>query len=423
MRSVVADVPPAQLTQLPPLIPASASAPAAAPVKPARLTSLDAYRGFIMLAMASAGLAFAKVADNHPDSAFWKFLGNQADHEPWVGCAFWDLIQPAFMFMAGAAVPFAYASRKAKGESDGKILWHVAVRSFALVLLGIFLSSSADRVSGHLLVNVLTQIGLGYFFVYLLRGFGWRVQLAALAVVLVGYWLAFALYPLPADLGADSSAGPAPPYLLPGFFAHWDKHANLAADFDVWLLNLLPAYARQPFQFNPGGYATLNFIPSMGTMILGLMAGELLRGPRNGLTKFGLLVAAGGICLVLGQLAGWTVCPIVKRIWTPSWTLYSAGWVLWMLAAFYAVCDLKGWKRWAFPLTVVGMNSIAIYCMSQLIRGPLFGTFLNLVARGWWDPKEWSDGDYGPVVKCAVLLAVLWLACWGMYRRKLFLKI
>src|SRR5207302_7822498 len=113
----------------------------------------------------------------------------------------------------------------------------------------------------------------------------------------------------------------------------------------------------------------------------GLMAGELLRGPKNGAAKLGWLAAAGLACLVLGQIAGWTVCPIVKRIWTPSFAVYSAGWVLWMLAAFYAVCDLKGWKRWAFPLTVVGMNSIAIYLMSQLLRGPIKGTFRNLVGE------------------------------------------
>ena len=412
------------LTDAPPL--ESAAAPKApAPVlvprpleKPARLVSLDAYRGFIMLAMASAGFELWKVARSFPGDRVWDFLAYNTDHVPWVGCGFWDLIQPAFMFMAGVAIPYSYASRKNKGESDGVILFHVAVRSLVLVFLGIFLSSNGSSTPGHLLVNVLTQIGLGYFFVYLLRGSGIRVQLAAAAVILVGYWLWFALFPLPpADFDYKAVGLPETGGYLSGFFAHWDMNTNAAAHLDRRLLNLLPAYAAKPFEYNPGGYQTLNFIPSMATMLLGLMAGELLRGPKDGRAKLGWLVACGSICIIVGQLAGWTVCPIVKRIWTPSWAVYSAGWTLWMLAAFYAVCDLKGWKGWAFPLTVVGMNSIAVYCMSQMLKPAIRGTFRNLAGAGWF------SGTYGPIVQCAVILAALWLASYWMYRRGIFVRI
>ena len=257
-----------------------------------------------------------------PGNPVWDFLAYHTDHVPWVGCGFWDLIQPSFMFMAGVAIPYSYASRKNKGESDAAILFHVAVRSAVLVLLGIFLSSNGSQTPGHLLVNVLTQIGLGYFFVYLLRGCGVRVQLAAAAAVLVGYWLWFALFPLPpADFDYRSVGLPETGGYLSGFFAHWEMNTNAAAHFDRWLLNLLPAYAGKPFEYNPGGYQTLNFIPSMATMLFGLMAGELLRGPKDGRAKLGWLISAGSVCIILGQLAGWTVCPIVKRIWTPSWTV------------------------------------------------------------------------------------------------------
>ncbi len=421
--------------------------------KPERLTSLDAFRGFIMLAMASSsGFALADVAKHFAGNPVWDFVGYHTDHVAWVGCGFWDLIQPAFMFMAGVAIPYSYASRKAKGEPEGKIVFHVALRSLALVLLGVFLSGGG----GHILVNVLSQIGLGYFFVYLLRGRGLKVQLAATAVILVGYWLWFALYPLPpagfdyASVWADSNWQP-----MQGFYAHWEKNANAASAFDVGALNLLPAYhphlisssptfsagvvglmgspmqaplltapALVPtgkFYFNPGGYATLNFIPSMATMIFGLMAGELLRGPKRADVKFVWLIGAGLVCLVVGLILGWTVCPIVKRIWTPSFAVYSGGWVLLMLAAFYAVCDLKGWKRWSFPLAVVGMNSIAIYLMSQLLRGPIKGTFRNLVGE-WW-VEDGLGSLWIPTVQCVVILAVLWLACYWMYRRKLFVRI
>jgi heparan-alpha-glucosaminide N-acetyltransferase len=389
--------------------------------KPARLTSLDAYRGFIMLAMASGGFTLAKVAEHFPGNRYWDFVGYHTDHVAWVGCGFWDLIQPSFMFMAGVAIPYSYASRKNKGESDALILFHVAVRSLVLVLLGIFLSSNGGARPEHLLVNVLTQIGLGYFFVTLLRGRGLIVQLAATAIVLVGYWLWFVLYPLP-PAGFDyQSVGLKDGPYLSGFFAHWEMNTNAAAYFDRWLLNLLPAYRDKPFVFNPGGYQTLNFIPSMATMLFGLMAGELLRGRKSGRVKLAWLVAAGLICLALGLLAGWTLCPIVKRIWTPSWAVYSAGWTFWMLAAFYAICDLNGWKSWAFFLTVVGMNSIAIYCMSQMLKPAIRGTFHNLVGE-WWILR-WIDPIYLPVVQYCVVLTVLWLACYWMYRRGIFVRI
>jgi predicted acyltransferase len=327
------------------------------------------------------------------------------------------------MFMVGVAIPYSHAGRKAKGDSETKIWLHNGLRAVLLVLLGVFLSSNWSEQTNWSFVNVLSQIGLGYVFVCLLRGAGLRVQLAALAATLAGYWLWFALWPVPPS-GLDHAVGlPATTHHLSGFFAHWDRCTNPAAAFDSWFLNLFPR--GKPFVANEEGYVTLNFIPSMGTMILGLMAGELLRGPKSGLAKFGALVAAGSACLLLGCLAGWTVCPIVKKIWTPSWTLYSGGWVLWLLAAFYGLLDLRGWKGWAFPFTVVGMNSIAIYCMSQLLRPWIKNTFhIHIVTplqgrlgTAWW------DGTFGPMVQCAVILAVLWLACWWMYRRGIFLRI
>ncbi|MBL8798305.1 MAG: DUF5009 domain-containing protein, partial [Planctomycetia bacterium] len=161
--------------------PAAPAAPAsegfakfAETVKPGdRLVSLDAYRGFIMIAMASHGLAIPEVvkqmAKNSPDgtvSPFWKALAFHTDHVPWVGCSFWDLIQPSFMFMVGVALPYSYASRLAKGAPAWKIYGHALWRSLLLVLLGVFLSSNWSKQTNWSFVNVLSQIGLGYFFLY-----------------------------------------------------------------------------------------------------------------------------------------------------------------------------------------------------------------------------------------------------------------
>jgi predicted acyltransferase len=387
--------------------------------KPDRLVSLDAYRGFIMLAMASGGLGFTAMVRNpeFADSPLWQGLAFQFDHVPWVGCSFWDLIQPSFMFMVGVALPYSYASRKARGDGERRIFLHTVLRAFLLVALGIFLASNGARQTDFVFTNVLTQIGLGYVFLYFLLGKGPRVQGLAVAGILIGYWLLFLATPVP-------QAGF--PYLtvglkndwphLPGMFAHWDKNTNLAAYFDVWFLNLFPR--PRPFAFSEGGYATLNFVPSLATMILGLMAGELLRRPALApRQKFLRLALAAAACLLAGSVLGETLCPIVKRIWTPSWVLYSAGWTFGMLAVFFAVIDVWGWRGWAFPLVVVGMNSIAMYCMSQLLKPWTRQTLRTHLGQ------EIFQGEYGPVVQSLAVLAVLWVFCWWMYRQKIFVRI
>jgi predicted acyltransferase len=369
--------------------------------------------------MASAGLGLAKVAKSFPDSAVWGFLGYQTDHVPWLGCGFWDLIQPSFMFMVGVAMPYSFASRQAKGHSPLRNGAHVVYRSLVLVLLSIFLVSNHSRQTNFLFTNVLAQIGLGYGVVYLLLGRGWRVQLAVIGGILVGYWLLFALWPLPGpdfDYAAVGvSAKDRADVLLPGFFAHWDKNANFAAWFDRWFLNLFPR--AQPFLFEEGGYATLNFVPSIATMAFGLMAGEWLRGRRSPWRTLAGLAVAGLVFLAVGWLLDAYVCPSVKRIWTPSWAVFSTGWTLLMLAGFYWVIDIQGWRAWAFPLVVVGMNSIVMYCMAQLMKGWVRDSFKTHLGQNLF------DGTYGPIVDSVMVLAVLWLVCLWLYRRKVFVRI
>jgi heparan-alpha-glucosaminide N-acetyltransferase len=388
---------------------------------PPRLVSLDAYRGFIMLAMASSGFAFAQVHKNLKlDTPVWNFLAFQFDHVEWQGCAFWDLIQPSFMFMVGVALPFSFASRTAHGDSYANMLGHAVRRAIILVLLGVFLSSAGPPrdypTTNWIFPNVLAQIGLGYVFVFLLVGRGLLAQLAAVAVILAGYTLYFGMCPAPGPDFDWKAVGVPPGWPhYEGWFAHWDKNSNAAHFFDVWFLNLFPR--GEPFAFNSGGYQTLNFVPSMATMILGLIAGELLVGPLSAVKKFTWLAFAALLCLAVGMAMGETVNPIVKRIWTPSWAVYSAGWTFAMLAAFYGVIDVLGWKWWSFPLVVVGMNSIAMYLMSQQLRGWVRKSMHIHLGKAWF------AGDYGPVVETTAILFVLWVICLWMYRQRIFLRI
>jgi predicted acyltransferase len=406
-----------------------AAHPAASPVfpaiphKPERLTSLDAYRGFIMLVMASAGFGFPQVAKIFKDNLGWQFLGYEFDHVTWTGCSFWDLIQPSFMFMVGVAMPYSFASRAAKGHGPWRNAGHVLWRSFVLVALAVFLTSNRAPHTRFLFTNVLAQIGLGYGIVYLFLGRGVRTQLAAVAVILFFYWLAFALYPVPGpDFDYEAVGVTSAAEQLPGFFAHWTKNTNFAAAFDSWFLNLFPPH---DFRFDTGGYQTLNFIPSIATMLFGLMAGELLRSDQPARAKLRWLLAGGASCLVLGFLLNLTVCPSVKRIWTPSWALFSTGWTFYMLAAFYWIIDFEGHKRWAFPLVVVGMNSIAMYCMSQLMKpwiGQTLRTHYATLENAFGLPAIF-EGAYGPIWLFSATLAVLWLICLWLYRRKIFIRI
>jgi heparan-alpha-glucosaminide N-acetyltransferase len=385
-----------------------------------RLVSLDAYRGAIMLMMASSGLGLAQVARLHPDSGLWRFIGHQTAHAQWAGFTLWDIIQPAFMFMVGVALPWSVANRRARGQSFRSMLAHAFWRALVLVLLAVFLSSAWSRQTVWSFNNVLAQIGLGYPVVFLLVFAKTRTRWIVAFGILFAYWLAFAAYPLPAaDFDWASVGVPADWSFLTGLAAHWEKNANFAAAFDRWFLNLFPR--EKPFVFSSGGYQTLNFIPSIATMIFGLLAGELMRSKMEITRKMKRLVLFGVAGIVAGgaiALAG--LCPIVKRIWTPSWTLYSAGWVTLILAAFVAIVEWRGWKRWTFPFIVVGLNPITLYCMWQLMGGFIRENVQRHIGRHVF---ESFGPEYSPVLERAIVLLVLWLVVLWMYRRKIFLRI
>lgn len=373
-----------------------------------------------MLLMISAGLNIPRVAVSFKESPVWQFLAYQTDHAVWRGCTLWDLIQPSFMFIVGVALPYSLATRKARTTTFWKLFARALWRSFALILLGLFLASTGNRQTNFTFVIVLTQIGLAYPFLWLLAWTSLRTQLIVAGVVLLAYWAAFALYTVPSPDFNYQEVGVSKDWrFFSGFEAHWEKNANVAATFDRWFLNLFPQEKR--FVYNAGGYLTLNFIPSLGTMILGLAAGSVLRSERSGSRKFAWLTIAGLILLLAGML--WDasgLCPMVKRIWTPSFAVFSAGWACLLLAAFYGIIELRGYRRWAFPFVVAGMNSIALYCMSMLMK-PWIRDRLKLhLGRDLFDL---FGSTFAPMVEMAFILLVLWLISFWMYRRKLFLRI
>lgn len=368
-----------------------------------RLDSIDAYRGLAMVLMMGEVLEFCRVSRAVPGSAVWKFLCDHQSHVAWAGCSVHDMIQPSFSFLVGVALPFSLAGRLGRGDSKARTFAHAVWRSFLLVFLGVFLRSRGGSQTYFTFEDTLSQIGLGYPFLFLLGLSSIRVQLTALAVVLAGYWGAFALYHAPG----------------PDFASHWAKNTNLAWAFDVWFLNIFPR--ESPFKYNGGGYSTLSFIPTLGTMIMGLLAGGALRSPRPAWSRV-LGLTAAGVCAFAAGWGLWKlgVCPVVKRIWTPSWTLYSGGICLVVLTVFYMIMDVANVRFWAFPLRVVGMNSIAAYCMAGLFDGFIGRNLTIHLGRA---PFQVLGEAYEPLLHGAAVLLVLWLILFWMYRRRIFLRV
>jgi predicted acyltransferase len=386
-----------------------------------RLKSADVYRGFVMLLMMAEVLSFQSVHEALPESAFWHFMAFNQDHVAWIGCSLHDLIQPSFTFLVGVVLPYSIASRIAKGENSVQMIRHAFWRSFLLIFLGIFLRSQGHTQTNYTFEDTLTQIGLGYGFLFLLGFRSQKIQAIALIIILLGYWVAFALYPLPSPdfnyelVGVDKNWE----HLMQGFMAHWNKNSNLAWAFDTWFLNLFPR--ENPFVANGGGYATLSFIPTLGTMILGLFAGNILHSEKTDAEKLKLFLTYGIGGVILGLFLNYAgVCPNVKRIWTPTWVIFSGGMCYLLLAFFYWTIDVLQKGKYAHWLMVIGMNSIAAYVMAHTVDSYIskqlfthFGSEYNTIL----------GLPYKTLVHGGLVLFFEWLILNWLYKKKIFIKI
>lgn len=407
-----------------------------------RLMSIDAYRGLVMFLMMAELLHLAAVAKGlDGKSEVWNFLAWHQTHVPWAGCTLHDLIQPSFSFLVGVALPFSIAARLAKGQSGSVMFLHTLWRAFLLIAIGIALRSvsMSERLFNEAAAkglpplppqtyftfeDTLTQIGLGYVPLFLLGFARVRWQWLAVIGIVVGYWIAFVLYPLPKESFDYAAVGVKSdwPYHYHGLAAHWNKNSNLAWAFDRWWLNLFPRHPQLgPFQFHPGGYATLSFLPTLSTMILGLIAGGWLKRDWTAMQKVGWLSLTGVILLSLGLIAHETeLCPAVKRIWTSSWVLYSGGWCFLLLAGFYLVIDVWQFQAWSYPLRVIGMNSIAAYILAHGFDQVVLRNLKMHLGQNFF---AGLGKVYEPLLSGGAVLLVLWLILWWMERRRIFLKI
>ena len=184
-------------------------------------------------------------------------------------------------------------------------------------------------------------------------------------------------------------------------------------------MNLFPR--EQPFVYNGGGYSTLSFIPTLATMVLGLLTGNVLKEVRNNGSRLLWLVTVAVAGIALGMILDATgVCPLVKRIWTPSWTLYSGGVCCLMLAFFHILTDVWHCRLPLIGLTVLGVNSIAAYLIHSLTSGFLKDDVQRHFPVGFFQScgESWEPILIGTCVFLIQFSILVW-----MYRRKIFLRI
>lgn len=346
------------------------------------------------------------VAAKSSASPVWKWIESLWTHAGWEGAYPWDMIQPAFLFIVGVAVPFSYAKRKALGDSFLRMFGHAAYRAIVLILLGVVLRSFHNKQTYWTFEDVVSQIGLGYVFLFLLWNRLRWAQTAAAAGLLLSYWALWRYWPQ--IMGLPETAGVVT--------AGWKPAGNPGQAFDVWLRNLLPH--EKPFQNH--AYYTLNFIPSLANMIFGLMAGTLLQSSQQPRRKLLILCVTGTAMSLAGLALAWAgVCPLMKKIWTPGFALYSGGWCLVLLGWFYYVVDMLGWKRWTFPAVVLGANSIAVYIVLDTWGWTMSAALHRHFT--WWVQPPWID--LATVLRNMAAAVIFWLIFYWMYRKKIFLRI
>jgi predicted acyltransferase len=361
-----------------------------------RLVSLDVMRGMIMILLcAESCMLYESIKHlNHVQSTGG--LITQFFHHPWHGLRFWDLVQPAFMFMAGTAMYISYSRKLEKGQSWSSNFKHVLIRSLKLFVCGVALHCFYAGKPVWELWNVLTQLSFTTIVAYLIinKSYTWQFVFAIGLLILTEV-----LYRS---------------ILMPGFDQPFVEGKNFGAYVDTLLMG----------KINSDGWVTINCIPTAAHTIFGVLAGKLLISNKTIGYKIKALLVAGIVALSLGfglDLSG--ITPIIKRISTSSFAFASVGWVLLILAAVYWLVDVKRNIRYAWIFTVVGTNAIFIYLFFErvgvlwLIAKVAFFTvymlhvFINLPLNA------------AAVVSAVATLIVEWGLCYWLYKRSIFFKL
>jgi predicted acyltransferase len=358
-----------------------------------RLVSIDALRGFDMFWIVG-GVEFVREFCRLFSNPLPNWLERQFDHVPWVGFVGWDLIMPLFLFIVGAAMPFSIGKRVERGDSRGRIYRKVIYRVVVLWILGMIAAGhllAFDLNNLQLYSNVLQSIAAGYLIASIaLVELTVRLQGALCGALLVVYWALMRFVPVPGyGAGVITPAGNLAMYIDKALLGHYQDGTNY-----TWILSSL----------------------GFGAMVLmGVSAGHLLRSKLEETRKALLLAGAGVACLLTGWLWGFDF-PIIKHIFSSSMVLWSGGWCLLLMALFYWVIDVLGYRRWAFFFIVIGMNAILAYMTQYLIP-------FKEISRHLFTGLARHLGMFGNFLLAGGVLGVLWAVLYYLYRKRTFVRI
>ena len=376
--------------------PAGNTAPDDINTAPTRLFSLDALRGFDMFWIMGGEEIFHTLA-KATGSPFWGSIANQFTHPDWNGFHLYDLIFPLFLFMAGVSTPFSVGRELEKGKSKQQLTIRVIKRAAILVLLGLVVNNGLKimPISEIRFASVLGRIGIAYMFANIIYLYSSeRMQMVWFWFFIIGYWLL---------LKFTSAPGFAPGDLT--------MQGNFASYMDRILL---PGKLYLGIHDPEGLFST---IPAISTGLLGILTGSLLK--KTGLKqirKVSIMAVTGVIFLIIAQI--WNLdFPINKNLWSSSFVMQVGGISLLLMALFYYIIDVLGYKKWAFFFKVIGMNSILIYISGHFIKwqyttNGFFGWIGQLVG----DP-------YNIVVMAVCFIMVKWLFLYYLYQKKTFLRV
>jgi len=388
-----------------------------------RLMSLDALRGFDMFWIVG-GEELVHALYNGWPNGLTRLLHTQMDHQPWEGVHFYDLIFPLFVFIVGASIVFSL-TKTVEQMGKAAAVKRILVRSLIIYCFGLLvyggISEGLDQVR---LMVVLQRIALCYLFTGLLFCLLLpRALMAVCAALLLSYWGITALVPI-RDFNLEREhlkamgLEPNSPETRQRFMAtstmvrgKFDDGLNLPQQIDF---QYLPGH-KWDGAYDPEGI--LSTIPAVGTCLLGVFAGLLLRNPSVPDRKKVLyLVAAGVTVVVLGF--GWGFAfPVIKKIWTSSYVLVAAGYACLFLAAFYQMVEVWQWRKWCTPFVWIGMNPITIYLAFHLIKFP---DYAKLVVGG---PVKDAFGAWGDMVMALAVVALSLGLVRFLYQRKIFLRL